>query len=261
MTTNKIIAIKKFFSLKSESDIEENLLKCVYDFCQNNMIVTDWYSYETLYKCGGRIEREKPVIISRDSESYKAFSTAVAIEDVAETFLFKDSLEKLKTVLDSCSKDINRLKYLRKMLEKKYDDEQIEFCFKNEIFLNGEYHKKFDYTDIYNFVNEVDSIIIPLKYCTNIKIEHLCLFWGFLCKHNVLSLKRVLDVINKYIQGATDEKFDCIETAIVLWDFNIEELCLFIPILFNMDIVTLNKLKLYMSRSKKDELFKNIFNI
>lgn len=239
--------IRRFFGLKEDTNVKEGLLELVYNFCQKNNMASDWYAYNMMQSVGG-IETEKPVIISRKSSYFKAFETAVAIEDIASTF--ENSYQELITVLESCSEDLHRLEYLRKMLDKRYSAEKIEYCFKNKIFLKGEYHKKFDYAIIRGIINNLNYTIVPDILLYNIPYEILYSFL-YICKNKELPMKTLLENINCHITKATEEKLNCIALAMSSWYFKPYEIELFIPILFEMNDLEVNKLILFMRVPKK----------
>ena len=250
--------IRRFFELKEDTNVKEGLLAWVYNFCQKNNMASDWYANNMMKSVGG-IETEKPVIISRKSSYFKAFETAVAIEDIASTF--ENSYQELKTVLESCSEDLHRLEYLRKMLDKRYSAEEIEYCFKNKIFLKGEYHKKFDYDIIIEFIEKHKLKRISPCLLYNIPIDTLKIMFMLFCDFNGDSFEVLLQEIDTNIEGATEKKLNCVSVAVTEWRFKPWEVNLFIPILFEMNDIEVNKLKLFMSVSKKEELFKKVFDI
>lgn len=239
--------IRRFFELKEDTNVKEGLLELVYNFCQKNNMASDWYAYNMMQSVGG-IETEKPVIISRKSSYFKAFETAVAIEDIASTF--ENSYQELKTVLESCSEDLHRLEYLRKMLDKKYNAREIEYCFQNKIFLKGEYHTIWDYARISNMINELHYSIIPDTWFYNIPCDILSNFMEF-CKRKEVAMMTLLEIINSHIKEATEKKLNCISMATTVWQFKPWEVNLFIPILFEMNDLEVNKLILFMSVPKK----------
>lgn len=239
--------IRRFFELKEDTNVKEGLLELVYNFCQKNNMASDWYANNMMKSVGG-IETEKPVIISRKSSYFKAFETAVAIEDIASTF--ENSYQELITVLESCSEDLHRLEYLRKMLDKRYSAEEIEYCFKNRIFLEGEYHKKFDYAKIKSIINDLNYTTVPDILLYNIPVENLMSLLE-VYKFRELSMKTLLEKIDEKISLATEEKINCIAMAATVWKFKPWEVNLFIPILFEMNDLEVNKLILFMSVPKK----------
>lgn len=258
-----------FFGMYSEfNDKGKVIIDILYDYAMKNKLkredfekvgVKNTFSDMPKYSVPYNATTYKDFIDKFSDEPEKLKKLLEVLSDINGLYLAvreKYSYEQLLTIVFP---NFKKEKYIANMVKNKYSDEEIKYCLDNEIFFDS-YHESFDYKDINDSLEKIGitNQNKKMKYylLTNRTLKYL------ISAFNADEIERITSTISTItIKGDFKKINDLILFLVRNKGFSFLELDLFLPILATFSNVQINKLRLFLTVSTKEELFKKMFDI